>query len=103
MKEEDELLLRAACPSPPQEPYPALPKPRFTLETPIEDAAIPSPGTLLIALDSKGLIHGWDIRTTRLLYRLPLLGPGEPFRKLTCSPDGRYGAISSRILPARPV
>lgn len=77
-----------------------LPKPRFRHDVPIRSAAVPIDGSILAALDAKGDLLGWDARTARLRYRIPVLGKGEVLQRLSCSPDSRFLALSPAALPA---
>lgn len=75
------------------------PKPRFPHDVPLSSAALPLDRKILAALDSAGSVVAWDAATARRLYRLPLPGPEDAPQRLTCSPDGRFVALSPRSLP----
>jgi WD40 repeat protein len=84
----------------PADPYSVRPpKPRFPHPVRITTAALSRDGSILVALDAEGMINGWDVRTRKLLYRRPILGKYEVLQRLTCSPDGRYVALSARYSP----
>lgn len=72
------------------------PRPRFQHPVPFRAAALSPDGTILIGLDADGAIRGWDTRTARLLYGRPVLAKTDVPQLLTCSPDGRFVALSSR-------
>jgi WD40 repeat protein len=72
------------------------PNPRFRHTVPFRAAALSPDGTILIGLDADGAIRGWDTRTARLLYGRPVLAKDDVPQVLTCSPDGRFVALSSR-------
>ncbi len=72
------------------------PNPRFKHTIPFRAAALSPDGTLLIGLDGDGAIRGWDTRTARLLYGRGVLTKDDVPQVLTCSPDGRFVALSSR-------
>jgi WD40 repeat protein len=90
-------LAEAAAPEPFLLP---LPKPRFRHEVLLQTATVSQDGRILVALDLEGVVLGWECATARRLYRRPLLEKGFPPQSVTCSPDGRYAAFSSRELPA---
>ena len=84
----------------PGDPYSVRPpKPRFPHPVRITAAALSRDGSILVALDAEGAINGWDARSTRLLYRRPVLAKNEVPQRLTCSSDGRYLALSARYCP----
>ena len=72
------------------------PTPPFKHSVPFRTAAVSRDGSILIGLDVEGAIRGWDVRTGRRLYGRPVLAKGDGPQRLTCSPDGRYVALSSR-------
>src|SRR5579862_2480589 len=72
------------------------PHPRFPHPVPFRTAALPLDGSTLVGLDSEGVLVGWDARTAKLRYRTKVLGPNDPSPRLTCSPDGRFVAVSRR-------
>jgi len=73
---------------------------RFKHSVFFRNATVSCDGSILAALDAEGLLHGWDTRNVKLLYRRQMSNPGEGPQRLTCSPDGRYLAVSRRDLPA---
>src|SRR5881392_81618 len=84
----------------PGDPYTVRPpKPRFPHPVRITTAALSRDGSILVALDAEGVLNAWDARSRRVLYRRQILSKEENFQKLTCSPDGRYLAISARYFP----
>jgi WD40 repeat protein len=84
----------------PADPYSVqAPKPRFPHPVRISTAALSRDGSILLALDVEGNINAWNVRSKRLLYRRPTLSREDLFPRLTCSPDGRYVAISARYFP----
>jgi WD40 repeat protein len=76
------------------------PKPRFRHAVPFRTATVSCDGTILVALDAEGVIHGWDARSARLLYRRRVLTADDVPQRFTCSPDGRFVSLSPRTLPA---
>src|SRR5258706_3075281 len=84
-------------------PAPPLPKPRFRHDVPILSAALSWDGKVLVAADAGGELLGWDRSSSRLLYRVRVLGKDEPPPRLVCSPDNRFLAVSPRTLPPGPV
>jgi WD40 repeat protein len=82
------------------EPEARLRIPFFHHEAPVQAAVLPHGGRVLVSLDRAGTIYGWDWRTGRLLYRRPVLAPGDAAQGLTASPDGGVVALSAKSLPA---
>lgn len=72
------------------------PVPRFRHPVPFRTAALCLDGSGLVGLDSEGTLVGWDARTGRLRYRTPVLRSLDVPQRLTCSPDGRFVALSRR-------
>jgi WD40 repeat protein len=76
------------------------PKPRFPHDVPLRAAGLSCDRQVLVALDARGDVTGWNAVTAKRLYRLPLLDPREVPQRLTFSPDGRFVALSPGSLPA---
>ena len=72
------------------------PNPPFKHSVAFRTATVSRDGSILIGLDAEGSIRGWDTRTAKRLYGRPVLAKGDGPQRLTCSPDGRYVALSSR-------
>src|SRR5258708_24925802 len=74
--------------------------PQFNAEAIVVNATVTPDGQTLIALDQAGTLYGWNRQTRKRLY----IRRGNPKlrapRRLVCSADGRYLALSSRELPA---
>src|SRR5438105_1327756 len=86
-----------------QEPVARPGAPFFHAEAPVECSAMPREGGVLIALDSAGRMTAWDCTTLRRKYARPVLTAGFPPQRLTCSPDSRFVALSSRSFSASTV
>lgn len=76
------------------------PKPRFPHDVPIRAAGLSCDRQVLVALDARGFVNGWDAVSAKRLYRLPLLDPKDAQQRLTFSPDGRFVALSPWSMPA---
>jgi WD40 repeat protein len=72
------------------------PVPRFKHPVSCRAAALPRDGSILVGLDAEGSIVGWDVRTAKTLYVRLVVTKQDALQRLTCSPDGRYVALSSR-------
>jgi WD40 repeat protein len=82
---------------------PTRPNPRFKHPVPFRTAALTLDGSILIGIDADGVLVGWNARTARLLYRTKVLRGSDPRQRLTCSPDGRFVAVSRRDHEPAPV
>jgi WD40 repeat protein len=78
---------------------PRLLDPHYEHDAPVVVATLAPDGETLIALDEVGTLTGWHRQPRRKLYARQILKKGDTARRLTCSPDGRYLAISSREIP----
>jgi WD40 repeat protein len=90
------LVLLLGVPQDPAEELSPSPNPRFKHSVRFSDAAVSPDGTILIGVDLEGSIRGWDVRTARSLYGGPVAAKAEGPKRLTCSPDGRFVAVSSQ-------
>jgi len=91
-------LLVAALSLPPQEPPPF--DFQFVQDAKVVNATLSPDGGVLVVLDEDGTLYGWRRQPRKRLYTRRILKRGDTSRRLTCSPDGRYLAISSRELPS---
>lgn len=95
------LLLAAAAVLLFQDSLP--PDPQFVHDAKVVTATMSPDGDLLAVLDEDGTLTGWRRKPRRRLYARRILAKGGPSRRLTCSPEGRYLAISSKELPSGPL
>jgi WD40 repeat protein len=73
--------------------------PQFLHDAKVVNAALSPDCEILVVLDEDGTLYGWRRRSRKRLYSRRILKRGDTSRRLTCSPDGRYLAISERELP----
>lgn len=81
---------------------PALPSP-FRLEAAAVTATLTPDHGLLIALDQQGTVFGWRREPRKRLYVRRGFPVSRSPRRLTCSSDGRYVALSDHELQAEPI
>jgi WD40 repeat protein len=68
----------------------------FQHDVPLRAAALSRFGSTPVALDAQGALVGWNSRTRKKAFQTKVLGPNDPPHRLTCSPDGRFVAVSRR-------
>src|SRR6478736_10447273 len=90
-------ILLTVVPFLPQDDLPF--DPQFLHDAKVVNAAMSPDGEILVALDEDGTLYGWRRQPRKRLYTRRILKRGDTARRLTCSPDGRYLAISERELP----
>ena len=81
----------------PQEDLPY--DPQFLHDAKVVNATTSPDGEILVVLDEDGTLYGWRRQPGKRLYTRRILKRGDTAQRLTCSPDGRYLAISERELP----
>jgi WD40 repeat protein len=91
------LLLAAATILLSQEDLPL--EPQFLHDAKVVNSALSPDGEILVALDEDGTLYGWRCQPRKRLYTRRMLKRGDTSRRLTCSPDGRYLAISGKECP----
>src|SRR2546422_245315 len=92
------IFLQVSSPVVSQEPTAQVGAFYFHHEASVECAAIPFNSEILVSLDSAGRLSGWDIARQRRRYSLPIIRAGASTKRLTCSRDGRFVALSSSAL-----
>src|SRR4051812_16119470 len=79
---------------------PRLLDPHYEHDAAVVVATLSPDGEILVALDEEGTLTGWRRQPRRKLYARPVFKKGDTARRLTCSPDGRFLALSSKELPS---
>jgi len=79
---------------------PRLLDPHYEHDAAVVVATLAPDGETLVALDQEGTLTGWRRQPRRKLYATRIVKKGDTTRRLTCSPDGRYLALSSKELPS---